>query len=114
MSKNTVSSFGLENRIPVKETVKTVPVETVTARTSEVIPDIKLDNVQETRTNSIIEVEDSDEDKDFIREKRTKRVNLLVAPTNYKKLRKYLNKRNQSFNDFICTYIDEVVKEKGL
>ena len=115
MAKNSVSSFGLGSRIPVKEAPAAEKEAKPVSMPAEEKPRAAYEQEERgaLRPNSVIATAE-DEETVLKRETRSQRVNLLVEPTNYKKLRKYLKKRDQSFNDFICTYIAEFVKTKGL
>lgn len=56
------------------------------------------------------------EDKEIVYikpESKTKRVNLLIKPSTYKKLKEIANKRNTSLNDLINQLAEEEIKKEG-
>lgn len=119
MAKNTVSSFNLANRIPSKDDIRQQNENTFEDKPvlqQHDISDVPSKEVESSseagyRDNSIIEITSRYAQKrPPVREKRTKRVNLLLEPTNYRKLQVILEGRNQSVNDFVNEIISEFVK----
>lgn len=106
MAKNTVTSFGLGSRIPAKPAEESfepeIKEEIKQAETKPVKAPVLDDDY-------IIDVPETEKE-----EYKTRRVQLVLKPSVYKKMHKYLKDRNQSFNDFMCQYLDAFIEKKGL